>query len=683
MTRASVRLLKLSSPPCAPSPPCSPGPKAHSAAESKSPFQAHGLAGSAHSSDAVRDWPVGFFVAGSSLDGVNGLFKRTENNVRMPHSFSLTYENKRTGWCMAFVNSQNEGYVPVGRTQTEWLFIDKEWRDRFGHKGDTYLPGAGKSWQHLHRQTHTGPEGFQRGDRVEMRTRVPEFWDSGDRAQIVSTRVGAGEEDQDAQYTIKLEKNSKTFRTQAWRMSKLRPGEENAGQTASDTPSADDTEELPWQVVAIMSEDKMQEMQQRQNHRDQSLRTALNGVGLAVLPPGSSEAAPPPPPPGVETRSAAWVSAEAAHSDRRFEDAAELYREAALAQPEADHWPRATLSVLSASCHRRAGNPLAALAAASEALSLFPQYKSALHEKGLALLEAGRPGQAVEELEKLLRVDRSWPDLSEWLVRGHVLARRRGSGPVVTGITVGATVEAVDTAHGYWFKGDRATVVGLGTSDAPLAIKLERSRRLLHTQVGRFRVADGRRLLPGAAVSSADVTSGAGPKLEDKLASHYEILGVPVDFTAEEIKLVYRQASRRMHPDKGGSADAFQRMVSAHAVLSDPEKRKAYDLGKDLQVEPDMGLDSVQKEVEQRYFPERYGFWVFGDPHAKKREMEAAEREQRERENRWQEEADLKRRQQQEHLEEAQHKARRDRLGLEEDSVDDAEDEIIRERSEL
>lgn len=68
---------------------------------------------------------------------------------------------------------------------------------------------------------------------------------------------------------------------------------------------------------------------------------------------------------------------------------------------------------------------------------------------------------------------------------------------------------------------------------------------------------------------------------------YYKTLGVPRDATAEDIKKAFRKLARKYHPDISKEAGAEARMKEineANAVLSDPEKRAAYDqIGKGYQ----------------------------------------------------------------------------------------------------
>ena len=62
---------------------------------------------------------------------------------------------------------------------------------------------------------------------------------------------------------------------------------------------------------------------------------------------------------------------------------------------------------------------------------------------------------------------------------------------------------------------------------------------------------------------------------------YYQVLGVPKNATATEIKKAYRKLAQRFHPDANpGNTDAeerFKEISAAHDVLGDAEKRKQYD----------------------------------------------------------------------------------------------------------
>ncbi len=63
--------------------------------------------------------------------------------------------------------------------------------------------------------------------------------------------------------------------------------------------------------------------------------------------------------------------------------------------------------------------------------------------------------------------------------------------------------------------------------------------------------------------------------------THYDILGVSKDASETEIKKAYRSLSLKFHPDRNPSEEArakFPSINGAYEVLSDPEKRRQYDM---------------------------------------------------------------------------------------------------------
>jgi DnaJ-class molecular chaperone len=85
------------------------------------------------------------------------------------------------------------------------------------------------------------------------------------------------------------------------------------------------------------------------------------------------------------------------------------------------------------------------------------------------------------------------------------------------------------------------------------------------------------------------------------MADLYQTLGVSKTATDEEIRKAYRKLAKKHHPDLNpGNAEAerkFKEISAANAILSDPEKRRAYDAGE---------IDETGAERPERKFYREY-----------------------------------------------------------------------------
>jgi curved DNA-binding protein CbpA len=86
-----------------------------------------------------------------------------------------------------------------------------------------------------------------------------------------------------------------------------------------------------------------------------------------------------------------------------------------------------------------------------------------------------------------------------------------------------------------------------------------------------------------------------------KTISYYEILGVSVNSTADEIKKAYRDKSKLYHPDKHQNDPLYElalekqkKLNEAYEVLSDQIKKQAYD--EEIHDEPKVNRQSIWKK---------------------------------------------------------------------------------------
>ena len=174
-----------------------------------------------------------------------------------------------------------------------------------------------------------------------------------------------------------------------------------------------------------------------------------------------------------------------------------------------------------------------------------------------------------------------------------------------------AFVETKEALPDFWAKGDVARVVGIGRTNAPVAVRFESGQsagRLIDVQEGRFQRhtpalpqlphpgwedsthvpslpptrppslrtdvdADADADADASAAADADADTVQEEESEGVALPHdyYELLGLGAEFSPQELRRAYRQASLRLHPDKPlGSREAFQASTSTHSLPSFP-----------------------------------------------------------------------------------------------------------------
>lgn len=91
-------------------------------------------------------------------------------------------------------------------------------------------------------------------------------------------------------------------------------------------------------------------------------------------------------------------------------------------------------------------------------------------------------------------------------------------------------------------------------------------------------------------------------------SNHYAALGVNKRASSEEIKAAYRKKALECHPDKhGGDSVAFEKVNEAYETLSDPTKRRRYDMMEAYGYGQQQRGQSMPGGYARRGFDPRYG----------------------------------------------------------------------------
>ncbi|WP_299292259.1 DnaJ domain-containing protein [Nitrosopumilus sp.] len=83
----------------------------------------------------------------------------------------------------------------------------------------------------------------------------------------------------------------------------------------------------------------------------------------------------------------------------------------------------------------------------------------------------------------------------------------------------------------------------------------------------------------GQRTSTKDDKKFREASINDELPNYYEMLGVDIDASPDEIKSRFRELAKKTHPDKTkeDSEKEMAELNKAYEVLSDEESKKRYD----------------------------------------------------------------------------------------------------------
>jgi hypothetical protein len=318
---------------------------------------------------------VGFFVAGSSNEGINGLYARTDSVPSVlagaHRRFSLLYKHLDSGWHMGLGAAARGGAAQVH----EWVIIDPVGRDRLANDENTLIPAAGDKWKHVHRAPP-----------------------SEERREEPSNGDGNGDGDSDSDEDEETRENGGGGGSADGIPP---PAAMPASGTQVKPTAGDNADELPWQLIAILGEDMLHNLASHKRYHDSLVRAALNCRPPPPPPGTSAELAPPP----EAVTAAARVDADDAGKRGRHADAAALYGEEIraldfiAAAPEEGGagagagaeagaetrvaWTRALLGLRRAEALRRAQLLDAARDQLSDVLGSHPLYLDALFQSAL------------------------------------------------------------------------------------------------------------------------------------------------------------------------------------------------------------------------------------------------------------------------------------------------------------
>ena len=352
--------------------------------------------------------PMGYFVSGSSIADLNGVYGPRQTDALdayLQPALAAYAHDSGNGWVLA--------HAITADGAQEWVFVDPAGRDRLGHPDATVL-GAGTSWRHLHRAPRGGANP---GDLPKTAVAPLDALVQPDADDQLPRRVGPLPD------AVLFEQILAQYRRQAEAEAR-----ERGRQFPPTAPGTSEEEEPPGGEEGAEEEGDGEEAVEEEavgdegepNHHDEdsSTRDAETSADDAVAAPESCE--------GAADGVAALRAAVEACGRGSWAVVAVRFGEAA---GSAVGWDAARAYLQLARCLRRSQRLASSEAALDAALRLFPRYRAALEERGRLLLDAARPTEALAAFEALLSLAPEQPGLLAWLVRATAASRRAAPRP--------------------------------------------------------------------------------------------------------------------------------------------------------------------------------------------------------------------------------------------------------------
>ncbi|CUA68298.1 DnaJ homolog subfamily C member 7 [Pongo abelii] [Rhizoctonia solani] len=285
-------------------------------------------------------------------------------------------------------------------------------------------------------------------------------------------------------------------------------------------------------------------------------------------------------------------------------------------------------------CEVARGSWIGAQNAVSDALRLAPNSSEVLTLRGLILFLTNQIPKAIQHAQHALRMDPDCAPARQLLRRAKDVERIKEEGNTFfkagrLGEAVeryGEALEAIGEAQSEGGGGplravllsNRATAQfklkqlepALEDTNASLALnpdsyKALRTRARIHLELEHYEDAvrdfkAAQEAAEGESAAAAEVRALAEEvrKAEvllkrSKSKDYYKILNVARDSSDGDIKKAYRRESLIHHPDKGGDVEKFKLVGEAYQVLSDPQRRRRYDMGVDEDGESASGMGGM------------------------------------------------------------------------------------------